>query len=379
MRIKIPVFLITISLFSCNKAETQFEGQNIFLKNKGSIILPLDENSTYEFYMYQVVSDTLFVLNQINYSLDYYDLLDGELLGRIKVDKEGEYGISRLNSFHFYNKDSIFLFSQFQLNNSLIININGHPVGKVKTGEFQSDQPGLVNHVGTPSMPTLLIGDDLYFSIFPLTDEGIRNDLFVHEYSLNLKTGNFKSYDFILKPSIFHGKSWIDEIFSRVKNNREEWYYSWNLSDTVLHIKIEDNAKPIFKKIVLNGGIKTIPVPIDQNSSQETLVIANAKSYSYGKIFIDRQKDIIHRVRYLPIENSKIELIGSKNPYLEKDFEVLSARLNGEYLGTTYFKSGKYDPRLIFLGPRGLYLPKTHPSFNELSEDQVTYDIFQTN
>lgn len=374
--LNIPCFFLVVFLNSCEFSDKSQNLGKQFLPKIKSVQLPLDEKSTYEFFIYQVVGDSLLVLNQVNYSVDIYSLSEEKLKGRIHVEREGLNGLERLNTFYYHNQDSIFLFRQFQLNNSLIVDINGNVMDRIQHNEFKSDIDGLINHVGTPLMPTILIEDELHFTVFQMTDESIENHDFTYEHSLNIKSGDFTSYPYIKKPKSFHNNRWVNETFSRIKIDKEEWYFSWNLSDTVYHILGKDGVLNQSKPIALNGVIATNPEPVPKNSYKEYWPKMMAESYVYGKILFDNDNNVLHRIRYLPIIPSPTFNLSTIDPYLNKNFEILTHTLDGEFLGSTEFKSGTYDPRVLFMGPDGIYLPKIHPSYEGLNEDEIVYDVF---
>jgi hypothetical protein len=75
--------------------------------------------------------------------------------------------------------------------------------------------------------------------------------------------------------------------------------------------------------------------------------------------------------------NPQLVLEGVGNAYLSMDFEIITATMEGKYLGSTHFEAGKYDPRIPVFGTRGIYFPLIHPEYPDLQEDQIQYDVFQ--
>jgi hypothetical protein len=364
-------------LFACScTGETDItDTTNQLLSLKKSVSLPLDDRSTYEFFVFQQRGDTLIVLNQPNHSLDFYSLSHEEMIYRLPIEKEGINGLDRLYVFHFHSPDSIFIFSQMLLKNSLIMDISGKVVDRIRHKEFVSDRAGLINHNGSSSAPNILMGSELHFSTLPLTNEGIVDKDYIHEHSLDLATGDFKSYEYMKKPPFMQSQLWISTVFSRIKLGKEEWYYSWNVSDTVYHIKGQDGKLLSSKAIAMHGGKPTKPEPIASDLSDGKNFELTMGSYVYGKIVLDSERGLIHRLRYLP--TSLPEKPGQQPiAYLSKNFEYLTYTLDGEYLGSTQFKAGTYDPRVAFLGPEGIYLPKINPSYVGLREDNITYDVY---
>lgn len=110
-------------LFNCTHKENQNDNGLEFLSKIKTVTLPLDEFSSYEFFNYQVIGDTLAVLNNVNYSLDFYDLSQETFLYRIPIESQGEQGVPKLYSFLYHNPDTVFLFSQFRLNTAMIIDV----------------------------------------------------------------------------------------------------------------------------------------------------------------------------------------------------------------------------------------------------------------
>jgi hypothetical protein len=376
MKRQIILFYISLIIISsCNFSQNLQVPENQFLVKTKSLRLPLDEKSTYEFYIYQVVGDSLLVLNQVNYSLDVYSLSDQKLIHRIPVEREGVNGLERLNTFYFHNADSIFLFPQFLLKNSLIVDLSGNIVDRIQHNDFNSDIDGLLNHVGTPSVPSILFGNELHFSVYPLLDTSLEDGDFITEHSLNLFSGDFTSYNYVKKPAYFKNKRWISEVFSRIKTDTEEWYFSWNLSDTVFHIKGENGKLKESISIPMNGGIKTDPQPVPKDKFEQKWPEMAMEGYIYGKILLDSKKGIIHRIRFLPTIK-RVPIANVIDIYLAKNFEILSYTLDGEFLGSTQFKSGTYDPSVLFLGPDGIYLPKIHPNYEDIKEDEIVYDVY---
>lgn len=75
--------------------------------------------------------------------------------------------------------------------------------------------------------------------------------------------------------------------------------------------------------------------------------------------------------------NPQLVLEGVGNAYLSMDFEIITATIEGKYLGSTHFKAGKYDPRIPVFMTGDIYLPLIHPEYPDLQEDQIQYDVFQ--
>lgn len=373
--------LILLLIFSCTNKNNFKESVNFpnnYLDFLETISLPLDEYSTYEFFNYQIKEDTLIVLNLANYSLDFYDLAQKSFLNRIKVSGSGPTGISRLHSFIYHSRDSVFFFPQFNLNGGIILNFEGEFLDRVKASKVKSDIDGYVNHASSPMNPSYFQSNKIWFTTYSFTDQGILKGDSGIEFSLDLPTGQIKTIGLIQKPHHLKGKMWVSNGFSRIKTKSSNWIYSWDASDSVYFFKMDSTGEKI-QALSLDGGVKSKNVPLKNSTTTEEGLMEAAKSMVYGKILMDEMKEVIHRVKYLPMKNPEAILTGNHNPYLIKDFEILSYKLDRTFLGRTNFKGGIYDPRVLFINSGKIYLPKINPDFNNIEEETIHYDVYGKN
>lgn len=318
------------------------------------------------------------MLNSLNYSIDLYELTGQKLVSRIPIQPQVDQGIDKLYSFYYHNKDSIFVFSQFRLSNAMIVNHLGEFVNRLSLNNTPGGSNGIINHISNPSMPTYFRDNKLYISVLQMNDKDISDPNFVYEYVVDTKLGEFTGLSFIKKPISYREKPVINEGFSRIITLDKKFVYSWNLSDSVVFYYNEVDSL-VFKTIPMFGKTQTKPVEVNKNMNLDQKLLETAKSYVYGKFFIDYQNRLIHRLRYLPMSSPEDLRTGLPNAYLRKDFEILTASLEGNYLGSTQFKAGVYDPRLLFFHDSGIYLPKIHPEYSELKENQISYDVYKVN
>ncbi len=357
-----------------SKIETSILSDSGHLKSKKTYRLELDELSSYEFFNVRPIGmDTLAVLNSVNYSLDFYDFNTGKMINRIKINNSGPEGMPRLYSFIYHNSDSIYVLPQFSLKGGMIINLKGEFVDRLTVGEISLDLGTFVNHNSSSQSPSYIFGNKLYFTVNPLATDYFP-DGYIVEYELDLISGSIKSLDFIQKPDMYLGnKVFLSQALNRKKTGPNTWLYSWNMSDT-LYLYSKKSEIVQLDKIYLGKDRPIEKLEVD-GLTEEELLILNAKSYVYGNTMI--QDSVIHRVRYLPMANPEDILFGNSNPYLVKDFEILSYDLRSrKYLGSTGFKGGIYDPRVSFSTSKGILLPKINPQNKELNENFIEYELF---
>ncbi|MCL6258515.1 DUF4221 domain-containing protein [Aquiflexum sp. TKW24L] len=377
MKIKInlslpfKLFVFVVVVMSCNnQSENKIKTINLLEFSK-TVKIPLDEKSTYEFYNFQVRNDTLIVLNQPNNSLDFYNLTTENLFHRIYIPAEGETGIQKLYGFHFYNNDTIFTFSQFRINNVKIFNFEGNYRSTLTVNNSFAGMYGIINHASIPSMPTYFFGKKLFFQILPGFDEEMIQDNFIHEFIFDIYSGEIYPDSTIVKPKTLQNTPAYTYGVNRIKLSENETIYSWKFSDSISYV-FEDEDNLISTLSFFWGDGDLIKVKPGLEMSNEETQKSKANSIQYGKVVFDNHSGHIHRIKFLPVDE-----VLTGNLFLIRDFEIISGDKNGNLLGKTVFKGKKYDPRVLFFGPDGIYIPKINPNFENLTEDFIEYDVFQ--
>lgn len=370
------LFIVSISsflAFACSDKIKQERDQmpSGLLSNSKSVKLPLDERSTYEFFNFQVRNDTLIVLNQPNSSLDFYNLNSQEFFNRILIPVDGESGVQKLYSFFYHNLDTVFVFSQFKINQIKIFDFDGDYQSTISLNRSDLGTHGILNHASLPSMPTYYFNQKLFFQVMPAFEDEMLNDSFINEYVYDIYRRVVLPDSTIKKPKSLHNTPAFTYGVNRVKLNADETIYSWKHSDSIYHISDRKNGGNSLAPLFF-GNQDLIAVGKGKKMSEKEAREIDINSHHYGKIIVDTDKGLIHRVKYLPLEENV-----SGNPYLIRDFEIITGEKNGNLIGSTVFKGGKYDPRVLFFGPGGIYLPKINPNYEGLVEEFIEYDVFQ--
>lgn len=381
---RIYYLLIFYIFMACTPkpAENAFISDGSYLDKTGELVINLDHLSSYEFYnaiLYgqDTSEEILFNLNYTNYSLDLYDTKDGKLLKRISINKGGPDGVDNLQGLSIVNMDSIFILERFKLNGSILIDTTGKVKSKLKADRVQTDVAGLVNHLSDISNKTTLYGDILYFSRYVLGEGPDEFMKFKGEGMFDLASGQVNFISEILPPSIYAQYPGLTHqgTFSSIKPSQSEWVMAWHHFDSLIHYIHTESG---WVKQLYYSGVKDYiqytPSPASAGNDFD-----NAKnkfeSHSFGTIYHDVEEDQYHRVVYhpLPLDAKKHQ---GKNPFLLKDFSILTFNKSFEIIGRSHFKAGTYDPRVMIIGKKGLYLPRINPSYSQLAEDQLIYDIF---
>ena len=140
--------------------------------------------------------------------------------------------------FFVQSKDSIFVFPQGHVKNTVLLNDAGDVLSHLVPLQSSSGFEVMVNHKSVPTAPSYFLNGTLYFSVLPLVDTrdpmNITEDTkFTAEYDLDKKEVVFPGK--VTYPQSYLNKGWPSYYinFSRILNHRNEWVYSWMASDSL--------------------------------------------------------------------------------------------------------------------------------------------------
>jgi hypothetical protein len=320
-------------------------------------------------------------LNKIANTLDFYDLRIGTLSHRIVLYDPQLFGNYTPQGFYFHNIDSIFIFPQMTLNGSILINIEGELQKKYLLSiPDESEHPLALNHISSPSSPTKYLQGKINASIATLNSfshgKGVEPGTKLI-LDADLINENISIRKDIIYPSAYHFQYVTNHhaFLTRELVKNQFWVHSFPLLDSLDIFDIEYNF--LYKKYAKSKFFdKFISVPINTPVQQYNKYITSESSY--GRIIYDAYRNIYYRFVLVgrPVNDAEIEGFNSsrKNQFsiivLDKDFIIIDEVL---------FPGGIYNQYAAFVGKLGLYLPKTNENYEELSEDYITYDIFNFN
>src|SRR5690606_8386796 len=99
----------------------------------------------------------LYVLNKVNHSLDIYNLTDQDFKGRIAIPKEGPFALPVPQGFFVHSQDSIFVFPQGHLKNTILLNDLGEVVLQLNPPSVENSIHALLNHISAPHLQAILL------------------------------------------------------------------------------------------------------------------------------------------------------------------------------------------------------------------------------
>lgn len=376
----IILLFVLVLILSCSKVDIKndMNSSKFFIE---TIALTLDDSTSNEFYRVQYVhefgNDFLFVLNSLTKSLDVYDLRSGNLNKRIYYPVDGPNGISSIvQGFYYHNDDSIFLFPQGRLNGSLLLDIKGDVKSVIKPPAIETEKFGIINHVSTSANPSFFHNNMIYLSRYPLFD--LQNPSNINStYPLGVKydlTKNLILMDStIVYPEFYMNNIWstFDLTFSRVFDG-ESFIFSWPLLDQLLKIKYGGNEVESYLAKSKKDNSKSKPFSMRPSDKMEDEV--SLSNLRYGEILYDEYSRLYYRIVYHPLKHYTNETFPTHRQ--ARDFSVLVLDKNFNLLQEVSFPGKKYLVFNAFVGPKGLYLTRNNPFYDELNEDLVYIDIF---
>lgn len=347
-----------------------------------SLVLRIDSVSSYDYRYFDVGEvenmESLIVLNENNFSVDFYDLAKGQIFKRIDLPREGPFQLDRIQGLTFHNQDSIFLFSYMMLKNNGLM---GYDTGvyyvfrsKLKQ-ETVFDQ--ILNHPSTNSMRTLMVDDQLLFNHLSLRSPRSPSSFFEEVPSSFLLDLRSDSVEFTTKfgyPNSYIGKTWPESFIfhSKVKNNRNEILVSWPALDSIL---IYDSQFNLVKQVPSKSQLKSEYNAEDIALTNEDVSRIVLTTSHYPLFFYDPYRDLYYRFVNIGGDFDPNSLTSS-NSVLANDFSILVYDQSFKPLGEQRFHSKTYNHYMAFVGEKGFYLPRTNFYSPEINEDQVVFDIF---
>ncbi|MDO6436620.1 DUF4221 family protein [Cyclobacterium sp. 1_MG-2023] len=378
------VFFYSIALTGCNKLSrgnenTLIDGLRLF--KTGEYRLEIEKLGTINFIRHQVFeikdSTFIFLLNKSINALEIYNLTTEKFAKRINIPKEGPYAINNPQGFLVISSDSIFVFPQGHVKNTILINGKGDVLSHYSPPVPKNDIFGIVNHKSVPSAPSYFLNKRLHFSILPMLDTKVpeninRNILLASEFEIDNNTLIFPANMCYPKSYLQKGLISYHTNFSRIINDRNEWIYSFAGSDSlyIYDINYILKSQVAAKSKAINNIPKFDRYPGEINSMEMCI-----KSGSYGRIIYDKFKNNYYRIVQLPREyepNQDYDV----NALAKCAFSVIKFDEQFNKISETNFNEKIYDMNCIFITNKGLNIPRTNYWNKELTEEVVNIDVF---
>lgn len=372
----------TFFFVSCKEKIEEYNSNNFEKHLISRLIIPLDSISNYEFNIIQLTRyngyEQLVNLNKVANTLDFYKVSDGQLINRIFLNLDEKFGTFIPQGFYYHNEDSIFVFPQMTLNGTLLLNRNGEVEKKYKFPiPEDSNHPMALNHSSIPSSPTIFYENKLFASIGTLksTSHGDGIDPNTKKYLV----ADVKNEEIILKKDLSYPISYQFKyitnhhaILLREYIKNELIISSYPLLDSLFIYDMDFNLISI--KLAKSSYFENfIEVPKNTPAKDYSKYIVSKSSY--GRLMYDTYRNLYYRFVLIGrpfAESEDFEMTSSR----KNRFSVLVLDNNFEVINEVTFPGSTYFNYSAFVGKKGLYLPKINSYNKNLSEDYITYDIF---
>jgi len=373
------LFLVIVS--ACNKVDNQGNTDNPgyakeLVMSPKSMAIEIDSltvNRSTQLAYYHESKDWLFNLNLSTNEIQMYDLEDKTLYKTLRFPVEGNKGVGRIFSFHIHNLDSIFLFQQFSP--TIILTDTSQVIRREITVQIPEMHTPPFVHSTYFSSPAVVLDEALVVKTRPADDyKQITNDvlskrhltykinlnngeteLLPHKYPINYLKDGYKLFDFSFAKGI------------------DKWVYSFH-SDHNLYYSDSMNAAliPVTAKSKYINGFQNF----DVFGFREEHYKYYASAPNYKSIIYDKFKNVYYRFCYQEIEVTSEEEI-MKYRFLPKVFSILILDSDLNVIGETLFDKDKFLSDNVFITEEGVYLSKNHPDNPELTEDYLSFALFE--
>ncbi|MEP1088386.1 MAG: DUF4221 family protein, partial [Algoriphagus sp.] len=331
--------LFVIFLSSCSKSNNDFsesiEGRKYLID---SLVVPMDSKSSYDFNYFDIGrmdgNEKLVILNQVNYSIDSYNLKNGSLENRFEVPQEGPFPVLNTQGLLIHNQDSIFVFTSYLLSRFGLFDRNGAVISLHRPIiESENPQDKLHNHSSTPTIPTFYLNGRLYFSLLTMEDP-LSNPKFserhIAEFIYFLEKDSVIKVNHLKMPSDYLGRTMplSFSFHSKALNDSKEFVISWFASDSIYVYDLNFNLKSaILGKSVLSKGFEKTTHPLSEEESNRLTI----SQTHYPRLIYDSYRHLYYRFAHIARAYDPNELIDhkstQKNPFsvivLDEDFNKL--------------------------------------------------------
>lgn len=366
---------------SIGEKSVEVENSDYFEFLQDSLVIRLDSLSSYEFYYVQYIGngqEVLINLNKVNNSLDFYELDSGFFLNRIYLGTPEKFGEIIPQGFYFHNSDTIFIYPQYQLNGTLIINRFGEIIQKLKVDFPETnDHPLVFNHVSSPSAATVYFNGRLVGTLANLinTSSGKGIDPNIKKvFELNLSNSKIEFPSDVRYPKEYWGKS-VTNLHAFLCTDwvsQEYFIHAYPLMDSVL---LYDNQLNFIERKYFGSDYFEDFVELPKETSHLEHFKYIISHTSYGRVLYDPFKKLIYRFVMLKRKYDK-EIDHTYGGHHRNLLSVIVADSAFNLKKEVILPGSIYYPYAAFVGKKGLYIPKISKTNPKLSEDEVLYDIF---
>lgn len=377
----LPVtLLLAISSCTNDKEELSVELAADFLID--SLIVPIDNFASYQFTKFQYMDtdslESLYVFNSLNESIDQYNLHNGLLESRLGFPNDPKYGQGIYSGFLIHSVDSIFLFQAMTLTNTILMNSKGE-VQQIFSPEnpTSGDTELALNHVHIPGAPHYLRKGTLHFAIWSLKNT-LNAGALSEQSKLNgvfsLNEERIELTELPDYPKIYFTSQYPTYLaaFSRILDSHANWIYSWPCSDSIVYYSFDFTKKISFPaKSALGETFMESDRKFQDPNGSDLLV----NKTHYGPIVEDPYRGNFYRIASIGRSKKDNESL-SHQSVASNAFSILLLDSTLQLSKEILFPAKMYNYWILFVGKKGLYIPRINPRYQNLQEDSLVFDIY---
>ena len=378
-----PLYGLLLSLcvfLSCGQ-DNSFEQFSHELYEKSSVQIRLDSLTSIDAtsVVPSYLNDTLhlFITNELNNSIDVYNVETGNLARRFTFEREGPDGIPQIRTCIFRNKDSIYVIGKFHIINSKMINWEGEVINSRPFYFKWNDRKyNVVNHIST----VIMNNGCLYISIGPLFDLNNPKN-YNREYSFELKY-DIKNQTLdelpIHVPPSYIGKAqnFYSIVPYRTLSDDDKLVYSWPNEENI-EIRPLSNMDSVAREFAHIKRFGKLLKGTHGNLSSEEKLAEALDHVLYTQILYDPYREVYYRIASIPSGRYKRLDLNHWTAFgrnrlgiivLDKDFNIIAC---------TILESEMYNCFRSFVGKKGLYISKNNIFRKDFDENILEYAIFE--
>ena len=162
----------------------------------------------------------------------------------------------------------------------------------------------------------------------------------------------------------------VELYFSRCFNG-DKFIYSFFYEADVFITSIDHNI--VERVNVKSNYIDRVVMPNDYNGTLKSM----CENPNYGNLLYDKYRDVYYRVCYLKTE------IDNRENYMElwdfgrKIFSIIILDKNFNIIGETVFPEYTYNPNLMYIDEKGLYISENHYKNTNYDDDKLIFRLFR--
>lgn len=369
---------LILVLVSCHESNDSLVA-DIDKYKVGEINLVIDDSTSLEFirvaYVFENDKEYLLHHNEFKKSIQVFNLESGEVDQEILYPFKQPHGIQTTQGFTAVTLDSIFIFMPLSIRGSILINRRGEIVNRYMPKKEESLEKSLINHVSFGAFPTLFDGENLRFiqlPLFEISNPANINENYRFERLFNIKTNEITDSPESAFPKFYHNKIWPgpDIQMSRAMDRMGRIINSWKYSDSLV---VSENGE--VRNVSAKSDYKNeIVSPFSMFPGREEITQKIIEETKYYGIYYDDTRDLFYRT----VQHSGI--YDKNKDFQEMDglrkFSIIVLDKNLNKINEVVFPGGIYNIYRVFVGSRGLYLPKNNIMNSELVEDTLSIDVF---